>query len=335
MFSFKIINLEDLKTTIQLFSRKTNIPPYIVEKDYWLTLILNYLFNFSKWKQNIVFKGGTSLSKCFGIIKRFSEDIDLILDWRVLGYKNDEIWSFRNNSQQNKFNNQINIKTQEFLEEYFLSEIKKFLRENYPYKFDVFIEENDKQSIIIKYPKLFSDDYISPQIKLEIGVLAALTPSKIVNVKPDLYSIYPQLFEGTEIKMKTVLPSRTFWEKITILHKEHNRDANKKMNARYARHYYVVYSFIGTDFLSEAFLDYELLYKVVQFKQKFYYTKWAKYEEATIDKIKIVPEEYRINEIKEDYEHMKQMIYGDIPPFELIIENLKILEEQIHKLNKK
>lgn len=107
------------------------------------------------------------------------------------------------------------------------------------------------------------------------------------------------------------------------------------MNARYARHYYDVYSFIGTNFLAEAFLDYELLYKVVKFKQKFYYTKWAKYEEATIDKIKIVPEEYRINEIKEDYEHMKQMIYGDIPPFELIIENLKILEEQIHKLNKK
>lgn len=149
MFKFKKIDLDDLKTTIQLFSRKTNIPPYIVEKDYWLSLILNYLFNFSKWKQNIVFKGGTSLSKCFGIIKRFSEDIDLILDWRVLGYKNDEIWSCRNNSQQNKFNNQINIKTQEFLEEYFLPEIKKFLKENYPYKFDVFIEESDKQSIII------------------------------------------------------------------------------------------------------------------------------------------------------------------------------------------
>lgn len=114
MFKFKKIDLEDLKTTIQLFSRKTNIPPYIVEKDYWLSLILNYLFNFSKWKQNIVFKGGTSLSKCFGIIKRFSEDIDLILDWRVLGYKNDEIWSCRNNSQQNKFNNQINIKHRNF-----------------------------------------------------------------------------------------------------------------------------------------------------------------------------------------------------------------------------
>ncbi|MBS8104337.1 nucleotidyl transferase AbiEii/AbiGii toxin family protein, partial [Streptococcus suis] len=77
--------------------------------------VLNYLFTMSEWKDAFTFKGGTSLSKCYDLIKRFSEDIDLILDWQVIGYAKDEPWQSRSNTQQDKFNKESNLKAEDFL----------------------------------------------------------------------------------------------------------------------------------------------------------------------------------------------------------------------------
>ena len=74
---------------------KKGLTEAIIEKDYWVCFMLDYLFHRSKWKNSIAFKGGTSLSKSYDLIKRFSEDIDLILDWRVIGYTKDEPWEAR------------------------------------------------------------------------------------------------------------------------------------------------------------------------------------------------------------------------------------------------
>lgn len=335
MFKFNDITTEELQVAIEKASFINNISEVIIEKDYWVCFMLNYLFTESKWKNLFVFKGGTSLSKCYGIIKRFSEDIDLILDWRAIGYEKYEPWSERTSTQQDKFNKNANLKTQDFLIKKFIPNVINDLKILIKNPFEIFIDPLDNQTIIFKYPKIFDNNYIRQEIRLEIGPLAAWTPSEDILIKPDLYNDFPKMFSGDGIIVKSVSPQRTFWKKITILHQKANRPNNVFIPKRQARHYYDVYSFMNSKYIKDALIDIKLLYKVVQFKQKFYYTKWAKYEEATIDKIKIVPEEYRINEIKEDYEHMKQMIYGDIPPFELIIENLKILEEQIHKLNKK
>ena len=82
----------------------------IVEKDFWVCFTLDYLFHRSPWKEAITFKGGTSLSKAFHLISRFSEDIDLILDWRVLGYGKDEPWKKRSNTKQDAFNKEANAR---------------------------------------------------------------------------------------------------------------------------------------------------------------------------------------------------------------------------------
>ena len=79
---------------------KMGLNDAIVEKDFWVCFTLDYLFHRSPWKESITFKGGTSLSKAFHLISRFSEDIDLILDWRVLGYGKDEPWEKRSNTKQ-------------------------------------------------------------------------------------------------------------------------------------------------------------------------------------------------------------------------------------------
>ena len=104
----------NLKALFGNASVKSGLSPAVVEKDFWVCLTLDYLFSDSPWRKNLAFKGGTSLSKAFDLIRRFSEDIDLILDWRLLGYGVDEPWKDRSNTQQDIFNEQANAKTRSF-----------------------------------------------------------------------------------------------------------------------------------------------------------------------------------------------------------------------------
>lgn len=95
--------MQERQELIIATASKMKISEAIVEKDFWVCFCLDYLFHECKWKEAFAFKGGTSLSKAYGLIERFSEDIDLILDWRVIGYKKDEPWEERSNTKQLKF----------------------------------------------------------------------------------------------------------------------------------------------------------------------------------------------------------------------------------------
>ncbi len=333
MFKYKKISKNDLEKIIRNASQKLNINEAVIEKDYWVCFVLNYIFSQCKWKEAFTFKGGTSLSKCFGLIKRFSEDIDLILDWRVIGYKESEPWEARSNSKQDKFNKESNQKTEDFLNNEFIIQMKEDFKNLLDEDFEVKIDENDSQTILFEYPKTFISPYLTQAVRLEIGVLAAWTPSKIIKIKPEIQKLYPMLFDGDFIEVRTVLPERTFWEKATILHHEANRPEELNIPKRYARHYYDLYCISNSEYKKKAFENLELLKKVVAFKEKFYPRKWAKYNEATSKKIKIIPKEYRFKEIKEDYENMKEMFFGDYPSFEEIIKGLRELEEEIHKIH--
>ncbi len=181
MSKFYIENKEDLRVLIVNTARKKNISEAVIEKDYWVTFILDYLFNENKWREYFTFKGGTSLSKCFGLIERFSEDIDLILDWRVLGYEEKEPWLERSNTKQDKFNKEVNEKTEIFLRD----ELLKVLEQDFKdMDFEFMIDTLDPQTILCKYPKIFESNYLTQNIRLEIGSLAAWTPAIEVEILP-------------------------------------------------------------------------------------------------------------------------------------------------------
>lgn len=106
----------------------------------------------------------------------------------------------------------------------------------------------------------------------------------------------------------------------------------KEVAARYARHLYDVYN-LGNSWVKEsAFKRKELLEKDIAFKQKFYYAKGAHYETATLSSIELLPGKTILNALQEDYQAMKNMIYGNIPEFEEILAFLKELQEEIHRL---
>lgn len=328
MNKFYIENKEDLRVLIVNTARKKNISEAVIEKDYWVTFILDYLFNENKWKEYLTFKGGTSLSKCFGLIERFSEDIDLILDWRVLGYEEKEPWIERSNTKQDKFNKEVNKKTEEFLKDEFL----KILEEDFKdMDFEFSIDTIDPQTILCKYPKIFESNYLTQNIRLEIGSLAAWTPAIDVEVLPIISEAYPNVFKE-KTNIRTVSAERTFWEKATILHQEANRLESSRIPQRYARHYYDLYRIANSKYKNKSLEDMNLLKKVTEFKMKFYHIKWAKYEEILNGRLKLIPDELRLHELVKDYKDMAEMIYGDYPSFEAIIKGLQALEKEINKL---
>lgn len=326
------LNVKDRNALFTNTAAKMGINTAIVEKDFWVCYMLDYLFHRSKWQDKIAFKGGTSLSKSYGLIERFSEDIDLILDWRVLGYKKDEPWEKRSNTQQDIFNKEAGRRTAQFLAETFLPSIKTDLKTELGENIDCYIDGADPQTVVFAYEREFEDLSILPTIRLEIGALAAWTPAEEKAITPYAAEKYPKLFSDQNTSILTVLPERTFWEKATILHMEAHRPQDKKVPTRYSRHYYDLYCMANSAVKTSALADLDLLQKVVEFKDKFYHSPWAKYEEAKVGTLKLLPPEYNVKAYKDDYEHMKNMIYGDKPDFDEILRGIAKLEKEINSL---
>ena len=311
-------------------AEKTGLSEAIVEKDFWVCFILDYLFKRCPWKDNFVFKGGTSLSKAYNLIQRFSEDIDLIIDWRILGYKANEPWIVRSNTKQDAFNKEANARASEFIAEKFLPAALNDLHSEIKQPFDIQIDKKDPLTINFLYPKSYSSRSILQEIRLEMGALAAWSPYAICKIKPYVAERHEKLFDTPFTEVKTVLPERTFWEKITILHRESFRPEGSPLPHRYSRHYYDVYCMMNSPVKEKALKDLALLEKVVSFKDKFYHSPWGRYDLARPGSIRLMPPEHNIQALRSDYEQMLGMLYGDKPTFDEIMGGLALLEEEIN-----
>ena len=320
----------DRKPLFHNTAAKMGMTDAIIEKDFWVCYMLDYLFHRSQWKENIAFKGGTSLSKAYGLIERFSEDIDLILDWRVLGYGIDEPWENRSNTKQDIFNKEANARAEVFLRDTFLPAIIADLTDELGENVKCYIDAADPQTVKIAYPNSFSDTSILQEIRLEIGALAAWTPVKNATITSYAAEQYERLFEEPATEVLTVLPERTFWEKVTILHREAFRPENRPFPARYSRHYYDLYKMMQTPVKDNALADNDLLERVVKFKDKFYRCPWARYDLAKRGTMKLLPPTYNIGKLHSDYEHMQNMIFGNKPNFDEMMNAMSDLEKTIN-----
>lgn len=324
------ISERDRKALFQNTAARMGMTDAIVEKDFWVCYMLDYLFHRCTWKDKIAFKGGTSLSKAYGLIERFSEDIDLILDWRVLGYGINEPWEQRSNTKQDTFNKEANARAEVFLRDIFLPAVVSDLTAELGENVHCYIDGNDPQTVKIVYPNSFSDTSILQEIRLEIGALAAWTPVRHATITPYAAEQYARLFKQPSTEVLTVLPERTFWEKATILHREAFRPEDRPFPLRYSRHYYDLYKMMQSPVKDNALQDNDLLERVVRFKDKFYRCPWARYDLAKRGTMKLLPPEYNITKLRSDYEHMQNMLFGEKPSFEEIINGIADLEKEIN-----
>ena len=241
MYKIAILPREEREALFLNTAAKSGMNAAVIEKDYWVCLTLDYLFHRSEWKNRIVFKGGTSLSKVYGLIERFSEDIDLILDWRVLDYEKDEPWEERSNTKQQRFIEDSRDRLFRFLSDDFMPSFKKDMTDVLEKEAEVYMTDNDAGTVHFAYPSIFRDESILRAIRLEIGALAAWTPTQTATVKSYSAECYPHVFEQTGTDIVVTTAERSFWEKATILHQGAYRPEGSKIPARYSRHYYDVY----------------------------------------------------------------------------------------------
>lgn len=294
--------------------------------------MLRILFQ-SHLKGSLVFKGGTSLSKVYGLIDRFSEDIDLVLDWTLLGYgqgAKDPMRDFTSNTQQDKFNKELDRIAAAYIRHTLHRDIDDIVR-NAGIGLTAVADAVDPHIINIHYPASFSEVYIRPEVRLEIGPLASWVPSAEHVIRPYAFDTLPHIFSDPSCPVVAIAAERTFWEKVTILHQEAHRMG--QLPQRYSRHYYDVYKVAESNIRAVALGRVDLLKDVVQFKSRFYPSRWAHYELAAPGSFKLLPStEENLRHLERDYQDTRVMIFGGVPSFERILASLSKLEAEINSL---
>ena len=211
--------------------------PAVMEKDFWVSWVLGNLFRDVELKDHLIFKGGTTLSKIFGVIDRFSEDIDLILDWQLIGFGpdgRDPLEVFASATQQDRFNKEMNTLARNYIAGPLLKRLRVTLA-SMP-GIEVALDHADGHTVNVGYPASFAVGYLRPEIRLEIGPLGSWLPSSEFTIQPYAAQALPEAFSTTVVRVKAIDAERTFWEKATILHQEAHRTS--PVPTRYSRHYY-------------------------------------------------------------------------------------------------
>lgn len=262
-------------------ARSVNIKnPIIIEKDFWVCWTLDRIFSNSILSPHIIFKGGTSLSKCYNMIERFSEDIDLTLSKQYIGIteENDPA-SVASTNQRGKrleqLSNMVKKKIHNEVKPLLIEEFRNYISTYAAdMEWQLKTDEKDEQSLIFHYPTCFekkSDGYIQSSIKLEFGARGDVSPCEPKLISPYAQSLLPELFDSpTEINVTALIAKRTFWEKITLLHAEYHRDTTNPIPIRLFRHYYDIVMLDKRNITQDALQDTALLDDVVQNKVVYF-----------------------------------------------------------------
>jgi hypothetical protein len=312
----------------------------VVEKDFWVCWTLKQIFTIEQFKERLLFKGGTSLSKVFGAIQRFSEDIDLAVDYTLLGFVGDRdpTQSGLSRTRQLKLQAEMLAACANYIKTDFLEILQRRFTEILNLEgWTVSIAPEDPHVVRFRYPRSVQSElaYVSPQVILELGTHAEFIPRDHFPIRSFAAAEFPNVFEEPEVGVTALLARRTFWEKVTILHAEYYRAGDKELPGRYSRHYYDVAMMTQGPVRVEALADRALLAQVVRHKQAFYPAAWAHYELAVPGNLRVVPPEYRLAALRQDYRDMAAMIFGQAPTFDELLRYLAELEAAINQSPKR
>ena len=322
-------------------SRLDTLPSY-VEKDFWVCLVLDALYNrLPDGHPKLLFKGGTSLSKAFGLIRRFSEDIDLVVHRDDLGFAGERdpivTRNLSNKKRASLFKELIAA-----CSGYILGDLAPALAR----LIDEMTEgcrvgpdedDADRQTLFIEYPTLYSRDdmaYVVPRVRIEAGARSALDPSLSCTITPYVADELPDWsFDVGDIRV--MAPERTYWEKLLILHGVHcgYRDAQRLPadRDRISRHYYDAAMITSTDLGRSALSDVDLLDAVRNHNLVAFRQAWKRFEEAVPGSVRLVPQAELCTVIERDYGAMQGMILGDVPEFGWVMERLQHAEAAINR----
>lgn len=327
---------EQRKATIDQAEQISGIAAKAIEKDWWVTLSLKALFQ-SACAQHMVFKGGTSLSKCWKLISRFSEDIDIALAPEAFGME------YVENPTKSAVD-RLKRKGCSFTSNELRVELEKQMTELGVPMGIIKIEaapisekfpDTDPQTIFVKYPSLYDpNNYIADDVKIEVSVRSLRTPYTDVHVQSLLHEINPNpAYAEKPFPVDAVEPRKTFLEKVFLLHEEFGKpDKSKIKSERMSRHLYDLGNIMQTQFGRHALEDHNLYDHLIKHREWYSRISWVDYESLKRSTISFIPPPGVLDIFRQDYERMQeQMIYSTAVPFDDLINELRKLQDEFRK----
>jgi len=307
----------------------------VLEKDIWLCLVLQELFTLPDIPP-MVFKGGTSLSKVYNAIHRFSEDVDVTLDWRKLVQSPENLTGLGKNAT-NKLSKEIEVALQKLLKDKLHPALSERL-ERYGGTQVEFARDHKGEPIgnalVVNYPSVadYGDGYIRPNVLIEFGGRNDIEPGEERNIIPDVAHLYPDI-DFPSANVAVLSPIRTFWEKATLAHDEAHRPADKrKSSERQSRHWYDLYRLADHEIGQSALQSRHILEQVVTTKSRFFTYNFSKYDACLTGEFRILPDEKVLASLKSDYSAMmgSRMFYGEPVAWSTVEDRLRQLELDIN-----
>lgn len=315
------------------------MPEFIVEKDFWVCWLLGHIFTTPRLGAECVFKGGTSLSKVFGAIDRFSEDIDLGLTPASLGWNEADLNDAPSTAQRQKRTKQLQADCAAAVNARFMPELEAIVRsllgacpgtdQWLSFEFDA---ASQSPVLLFPYPRAVPPGpYIPPLVKLEFGSLTDQRPIGTHVITPFIAKLAPDAFEDFHAEVVALEIERTFWEKATILHAEYHRPVARPFRDRFARHYADFAALWKHPGGRAAATRLDLLERVRIHKSRFFTSSWARYETAVPGTLRLVPPDARLAELRRDYAAMEPMFLSPPPNFDTVLATLCEAENVINK----
>ncbi|MEO1168757.1 MAG: nucleotidyl transferase AbiEii/AbiGii toxin family protein [Pseudomonadota bacterium] len=303
-----------------------------VEKDLWVCAALDALFNdIAPDTKDLVFKGGTSLSKVYGLTKRFSEDIDLVIVREQLGFTGDDDPMNPEADLSRKARERLVEALVEAAADHIQAALLPRLTDIFePYGAKVVIDPDPGQrgqTLLIQYESAVDkgSDYVVPEVRLECGARSATLPAHLGSLAPYLTDAVPD-YDFTVERVQTIDAERTFLDKLLILHSRQchyrdrgvvYRDANRE-----SRHYYDVAMMADDPLAERALGNSELRADVIRHSRLAFPSGWAKFDEAEAGNFQIVPDDELRDALRADYTRMADMVLGDAPEFDWVMEKI-------------
>lgn len=326
MTEFALLPSAERRLILEQVAARMGILPVIIEKDFWVSWVLNRIFETPEMGPDVVFKGGTSLAKVFGAIKRFSEDADLSVTPDSLGFNDADLNEAPSTSMRQKRMKALAKACEERVAHRFQPALEAAIsaRLGCPSRPWLWFEIDPQAAtpnLWFRYPTALpqAGGYIAKQVKLELGALTNQQPTGSHVIQPMLAEVLGPSFDDFQVPVIALELERTFWEKATILHAEYHRPEAQPLRDRIARHYSDVASLWRHPGRTRALASLEILRDVVQHKSRFFAAAWASYDTARPGGFHLVPPPHRLRELARDHEAMRPMFLGEEPSFEELV----------------
>lgn len=340
--NFIDLSKEDRLDILDRVSSELNIRQReVIEKDWWVTAVLRAMFGLP-YADHLSFKGGTSLSKCWHLIDRFSEDIDVAIDREYLG--------FTGTLSKTQISDKLRRTACSFVRETMQHDLAEQLyqngisKEKFKVNVDITpISTTDPEVININYDSVLSfsidgadgNQYVLPKVKVEVSGRSMSEPVQEIALDSMIDQVYPKApFAEPKFMVRAVLPERTFLEKVFLLHEEFAKPKDLIRVERMSRHMYDIGQMLKTPIAESAINNADLYRQVVEHRRTFIDLRGFDYDTLYPATLNIVPSVSIAEQWKADYENMRMhMIYGESVPFDELVGNLKELNDRVKKLH--